>query len=138
MAKKDGRTIATIFGKVRADLEVVIRGNNGINEKSLAKVLGPLGLAGKVDPVWMNDMDRLSSTRGKLAHMSGGEGAAAIAAINPEDVRTLTKRLVEGDGINSNLIRSLSALDASFEKWKAEFRHLVSARRSFLEKVLRR
>ena len=136
--KKDGRSIATIFGKVRVDLRVVIDSNNGINEKSLAKILGPLGLAGKVDPAWMNDMGNLSSIRGRLAHMSGGAGAAAVAAVNPEDVRVLSKRLVDGDGVRSTLIRSLSSLDASFESWKAGFKPLVSARRSLLDKMLRR
>ena len=135
--KKDGRTVATVFGKIQSDLKMVIEGNNGIREKNLSKILGPLGLAGRIDPAWLSDLDSLASMRGRFAHMSGGAGTTVVGSINPEDVRKLCSRIVEGDGVVGRpQIASISDMDYAFEGWKSEFTSIVSARRSIVERFM--
>ncbi len=128
--KRDGRTIGTIFGKLHANLKIIIDSNNGINEKSLAKFLGPLGISGRIDSNWMNDLGGYASMRGRFAHMSGPDSAQVIATINPVDVKILCDRIVNGvNGVVGEKISSLLDLDNAFEQWKNDLAAIVRGSR---------
>ncbi|MGH8604987.1 MAG: hypothetical protein ACREXR_20040 [Gammaproteobacteria bacterium] len=81
----------------------VIRTNHGVRERTLVKLLAPLGVkAGDLDPKWVADIDSFGSRRGATAHSSVG----ALAIPDPVQERKDVTALVDGlAGVDKLLLR---------------------------------
>lgn len=135
--KHSARKLMTQYGKAHNTYQTLTKGNEGIREKHLAKLLVPLGVtANTVDPYWLTELDNLATSRGQIAHMSRSDSEANFGRYNPEDVWKRVKGVVYANGTaNSDWIASLQDLDMKLTIESGKARRLTKLGRSWIESL---
>ena len=105
--KIDNR-LALILGKYHY---YVTKQNNGITEKSLVRMLLPLGLdVGIIDPLVITEFNNFATLRGNAAHRS--TGGHVQAGVSPYDEHTTVTRLTKALKVIDRELNRVVALAA--------------------------
>jgi hypothetical protein len=104
------QSLSETLSKILPEYYKRIKDNNGIKEKNILNLFGPMGIDSTAFPATLfPNLDAFGAARGEHAHHSA---RAVTSAIDPE---TEFKRV-------SNLLTELAVLDSYFVKWRQSIR----------------
>lgn len=89
----------------------MVRENHGVRRKDILRLLLPVGLKeGKIDPIWLNDLDGFGLHRGHVAHTTGVRSRVQYSIDPASDLQTVERLVKELETIDGEIKELLTPL----------------------------